>query len=397
MTTRLFNKVVTGTGPSRSVPAAAARLPSHHYNAIIGSFFCCNNVAAPFDSDTLRSCLTHKTLVLAITHLCCEALCTNRALMRATNNNCSIVEKLRVACQEGAAIVVRQLTTKLAGRSARLSLPCPALAPKMFTVPPLQLAWIRLHNVLGVKARIPNWVVEALPDAAATYQDCVQQPRQLSQPFAEKIGIAGSKWASAFEPATVRDFIKEIPVETKAAFYILVHAYNLRRSLVITSDFNGLSPYCATVCAECMSLRTQAHNLPVVKSKRSGIMLDVRRRQAMCADCHSDRLVRVPIGRRNITVRGSKADLPNTACGGCGRLCSLANVQGTRPYCKRCAPVNVTPQCFCRAPARCTVKLFLTIVDNQIVMKGACNRHVIFLPHSIEELTVVARRANVRI
>ena len=186
-------------------------------------------------------------------------------------------------------------------------------------------------------------------------------------------------------------------METKAAFYILVHAYNLRRSLVITSDFNGLSPYCATVCAECMSLRTQAHNLPVVKSKRSGIMLDVRRRQAMCADCHSDRLVRVPIGRRNITVRGSKADLPNTACGGCGRLCSLANVQGTRPYCKRCAPVNVTPQCFCRAPARCTVKLFLTIVDNQIVMKGVCNRHVIFLPHSIEELTVVARRANVRI
>lgn len=399
MTTRLFNKVVTRAGPSRSVPAAAARLPAAHFSAVIYSFFACdaNADGQHFGIDTLKTYLTHKTLVLAITHLCCEALVVDRALMRATNNSVQILKDLRQACKTGAALVVRQLVSKLSGRPARLTLPCAALNPHVLTIPPLRHAWLRLHAALGVKARIPNWVVDALPNAAKTYQMCLQQPRQLTHTFATKIRLISNEWYKAFELTGAREYLKTITVEDKATLYILVHAYNLRRSLVISLDLNSTSTQHATVCSGCMSLRTQAHNFCVVKSKRSGIMLDVRQREAKCADCYSKSLVRVPIGSRSITVRGSKTDMSNRACGGCGRLSSLANFVGNQPYCKRCMPESVPLQCFCRAPARCTVKHFLAIANHEFVLQGVCNRHVHFLPHSIEQLCVVARRANVRI
>lgn len=363
-----------------------------HMTAVYREFGATVSDGAPMteaDLDVCKNVITHKLLVLAIVLFCFSGLRRHRALMRASKNTIAAYKTLVAECKAAWFDVLSKRVRSAASPEI------PAL--QIIIPPPAKQIWEKLYTTLGVKTRLPQWIMHAMPRPAEVYKMCLQRPLQLTDGYMKRLGVQETDWRNGLDKNLMRDWLKQTSLCTKAIFYLLAHADHCRRSLAITLCSYTPTACRATVCTQCYTVRTQAHSHSTIKSKRTGIMLDVRQQLARCADCQSVRLARVPAANRIVASLSGKQTMTSAACGGCGQLCNMTAVRGSSPWCKRCKESQDVLPCFCRAPSKCTVAMFLTVHDGALVLQGVCARHVAFVPSSIELLEVVARRANVRI
>lgn len=396
-TTRLFAKVIAGRSTSRSVPGALFRLhcavPAAVFSYILQKKIVPGTTECSSILAHMRSLMTHKTMAMCIFAYACTALRHRRALCRALG-----MSRAMLAQSESTANHIRQAV-------GGCTLPC---ARPINIVPPdttrfalaatNQSIWKALESAVGVKTRIPAWVIGAIPDARHVYQLCIKHPMQFTEAFARSIGLWHPTWTVLFDHGGARrGVVAELPVAVRAALYLLVHAHRTRGALFLTTRQSAATAS-ATVCGSCVSMRSKPRSATgAFKRACSGVRLDLRLQRATCTDCGSDALHQVSLASRQIAVATPTGPVCMTGCGVCGNLVAVNPRVRTKAACGRCrTPLPILP-CFCRASPKATVGTFLCSTSVGLLVSGVCRRHHVCVPASVEPLAAVARRAGVRI
>lgn len=399
---RLFQKVVAPKAPLRSVPAAASRLPPAMVILVLRHL--CRGEApgasplthaqkshfAALSDATLTAAagrlFTSKALVAAMRELCFAALVVQPELRKMAGYSIGDCSAAAPACN-----IMRDALWQYT--ALKKTVPCNNAGnlPLARTFATLRsTVWNALSSAIGVKARIPLWVINEVPNASDVYKACLQCPQQLTPLFAQRIGIDVDNWQEGFCAASATKWAKTIPVAIKARIYLLVHARKHVRSLHLPPVNTTASDVNAIVCVTCASLRSRPHNVSKPRRKTSGVMLDVCSRTVRCGDCNSLHLCRVPLNRRAV------ADV-NGLCTACSQCGALTVVTSPNVLCKRCKPPQTSFSCFCRAHPKFTTSVFLCTIGGKLALQGVCKRHASAVPQSVEAIEVTAARANVRI
>lgn len=399
---RLFQKVVSPTAPPRSVPAAASRLTKTLLVLVLRHL---TSGTAPgatpptpaqrkhflsMSNDTLVNAasklFTSKAIVASMRELCFSALLKQPELRKMTGYSVADCSAAAATCDTMRHALWHYTTTrKIINCNNPGPLPCTQTFETQHN-----LVWNALASAICVKARIPLWVINHVPNVSAVYKTCLQCPAQLTESFVRRIGIYTPSWTEAFHPHTATKWAKSAPINVKAGLYLLVHARRHIRTLHLPPVATTQSDINAIVCVTCASLRSRAHNVPKPRRKTSGVILDVCNKTVRCGDCNSVHLLKVPLNRRAIV----DASGFSTACAKCGALTLMTTQHG---LCKRCSPPTSQFPCFCRTHPKFTTGVFLCTINQTLTLQGVCRRHAHAVPKSIEAIEVIADRANVRI